>query len=99
LADYKTGKKKWDKKRADDTGQLTFYLFLLYASKGFKPEDFTCYIHWMETTQHADLSIGFVRDMTIKTFETKRTMVDVLKFGERIKNTIKEMEKYVRERV
>lgn len=94
LADYKTGKKAWDQKRADETGQLTMYLFLLYLTQKLSPTRFDCMIHWLETRDNEDFSIGFVKDMEVKTFHTKRTMVDILKFGQRIKDTVKAMDKY-----
>lgn len=102
LADYKTGVKPWDQARADETGQLTFYLFLLYISYRHKPEDYRCRIHWLPTVKtengNFDVVIEFVPDIdsNIKTFETKRTMVDLLAFGERIKKTVAAMQEYVR---
>lgn len=97
LADYKTGKKKWDKKRADETGQLTFYLLLLYITHKIKPEEFELYIHWLPTKDNGDFTITFVDDIdkNIKTIATKRTMVDLLKFGERIKETVDKMDAYL----
>lgn len=99
LADYKTGVKKWDKKRTKETIQLTFYLFLIYVTKKIPPEKFTCKIHWLPTKKQ---DIGFSTEISFRddpvvpiTFETKKTMSDLLKFGKFIKNTINEMEKYV----
>jgi hypothetical protein len=104
LSDYKTGRKAWDKKRADETGQLTMYLFLLYILHKEKPEQFRCFIHWLPTVKHeagdftvkVDFHDGIHGEDGIKTIETKRTMADLLKFGERINKVIKEMEQYVR---
>lgn len=95
LADYKTGKKAWDQKRADETGQLTMYLLLLYISKKLPPEKFKCYIHWLPTEERGDFSIDLIKDCKPITFETKRTMTDVLLFGLRIKKVIKDMEEYL----
>jgi hypothetical protein len=94
LADYKTGKKAWDKKRADDTGQLTFYLLLIYITHKIVPEKFRCFIHWLETCDKGDFTINFVDDMEVKTFETRRTMTDLLKFCVRINKTVKAMKQY-----
>lgn len=91
LADYKTGKKAWDQKRADETGQLTFYLLLLYITHKYRPEDFDCYIHWLPTIEEGDFSIQFVKDLRIKTFKTKRTMRDLLTFTAYVRNTYTEM--------
>lgn len=96
LADFKTGKKAWDKKRANETGQLTMYLFLIYISEKIPPEKFKCLIHWLPTKDASDFSIQF-RDIPCLpvTFETKRSMADILKFGDRINKTVKAMQEYV----
>lgn len=94
LADYKTGKKAWDKKRADETGQLTMYLFLVYIQERILPEKFRCFIHWLPTQDNGDFTISFTTKFAIQTFETRRTMKDLLDFGKRIKKVYKEMEDY-----
>jgi len=96
LADYKTGKKAWDKKRADETGQLTFYLFLLYIIKKEKPEDYKLLIHWLPTCELGDFSIALKDENDVRTFETKRSMKHLLEFGARINKTVLEMQDYVR---
>lgn len=98
LKDDKTGKKKWDQKRADETGQLTMYLFLIYISEKIKPEEMTCYIDWLPTVDRGDFTIQF-RDDPPKpvTFKTKRTMKDLLNFGAHINSVRKEMLAYVNE--
>lgn len=98
IADYKTGKKPWDQKRADETGQLTMYLFMLYIEKKIKPEQFRCFIHWIPTVETKDFKIELIEDYQPVTIETKRTMTDILKFGERINRTVKEMEEYIKTR-
>jgi hypothetical protein len=99
LSDYKTGVKKWDQKRADETGQLTFYLFLLYIIHKFKPKDFICGIHWLPTSkvEGGDFSVkvDLISDEHIS-IVTKRTMQDLLEMGSRINKVTKEMESYVR---
>lgn len=96
LADFKTGKKLWDRKRADETGQLTMYLLLIYITEKIPPEKFRCFIHWLPTKEDSDFSIQF-RDTPCLpvTIETKRTMADILKFGQRINKTVKKMQEYV----
>lgn len=95
LNDFKTGKTEWTQKRADKTGQLTMYLAMLYLMFGVKPEQFTCHIDWIPTVQHADLSIELIEPVKVKTFYTKRTMADVLKFLSYIEKTAKAMQEYV----
>ena len=108
LRDYKTGKNKWDKKRADESLQLTFYLFLVYLNYKIPPEKFGCYIDWMETTKistakrglsKGEYKIEFVKNMKVKHIKTKRTMSDLIKLGNLIKTTVKEMQEYVDNRV
>ena len=91
LSDYKTGKNKWDQKRAQDTGQLLFYLLLLYITHKIKPEEFDCYIHWLPTKETGDFKIELIKEDDIRTFKVKHTMQDILKFAKFIKQTYKEM--------
>lgn len=96
LADDKTGKNPWTQKKADETGQLTMYATLLYLAEEINPKEIDFQIRWLETTQHADLSIGFVKDMQPKYFDTKRTVSDVLVFLGWIERTYKEMQAYTK---
>lgn len=94
LADFKTGKKKWDQARANETGQLSMYCLLLYLIDKIKPEDMELFIHWIPTKEVGDFSIDMVDPNTIYTFKTKRTMKDILDFGARIKRVRNEMIAY-----
>lgn len=100
LKDDKTGKKKWDKKRADETGQLTCYAFLLYLTEKIKPQDLQLYISWLPTVENGDFSIGFRDDPVVPVvLHTSRTMLDILQFGGRIKTTLALMEAYAQSRI
>lgn len=94
LEEYKTGKKAWDQKRADEHGQITMYLLMLYLMHGVNPEDIQCRIHWLPTKDNNDFTIGFVDPGSCLTFPTKRSMVEVLTFGKRINKVYKLMEEY-----
>jgi len=94
LCDFKTGKKAWDQKRADDTGQITMYLLLLYATERINPEDVRCFIHWLPTVENGDFSISLIDENKFYTFETKRTMKQLLEFGKKIKKIYKDMQEY-----
>lgn len=94
LADYKTGKAPWTQKKADEAGQLTMYLLLLWIIEKIPPEEFECMIHWLPTKDNGDFSISLVDDTDLRTFYTSRTMVDILRFGQRINATYKAMEEY-----
>lgn len=93
IRDYKTGRKPWDQKRADSTGQLTMYMFMLYLRDKIKPEDVECYIDWLPT-HIEDGKIAFIKEGDIHTFKTRRSMREVLAFGQRIKDTWEQMEEY-----
>jgi len=94
LFDLKTGKKAWDQKRADETGQLTMYLLLIWLTKKIRPEEFECGIHWLPTEERGDFTIQLVEPCVPQTFYTKRTMRDILDFGVRIEKRVKEMKAY-----
>lgn len=96
LRDYKTGKKAWDQKRADETGQLTMYSLLLYLTEKVNPKDLSLFIDWLPTRENGNFGIEFVKPITVRTFETKRSMRDLLEFGTRIKNVYAAMEEYMK---
>lgn len=100
LAEFKTGKKAWDQKRADEHGQIDMYLLMNYIINKVKPEEVEVDLVWMPTQDNSDFSISFVEPIVdnIKIFRTKRTMADILRFGERIKRTYKDMEAYAERR-
>jgi hypothetical protein len=99
LRDYKTGKKLWDQKRANDTGQLTMYCLLLHLTDKVKPEHVKLFIDWLPTQDSEDLkTISLIDEKDIKTFETRRSMRDVLEFGVRINAVLKSMQMYVNSR-
>lgn len=93
IRDYKTGRKKWDQKRADETGQLTMYLFMLYLRDKIRPEDVECFIDWLPTC-YLNKEIVFIEPFKIHTFKTKRSMKQLLEFGQHIKDTWEAMEEY-----
>lgn len=98
LRDYKTGRVKWDQKRADETGQLTMYCFLLWKINKIRPEDMELWIDWLPT-HTKDGKIEFV-DNPVKpvSFRTKRTMKQVLEFGNYIMEVHSEMYQYAMNR-
>lgn len=99
VRDYKTGRKKWDKKRADETGQLTMYLFMIYLeNRKLDVAAADLYIDWLPT-HFEDGKIAFIEPDHTKlkpvTFKTKRSMVEVLNFGrKRIPETWAAMQEY-----
>lgn len=101
LADFKTGKKEWNKKRAQETGQLLFYLLLIYITHKIRPEEFDCFIYWLPTkleeSGNFERKISLVDENDFKPFKVKHTLVEVLNFGSYLKKTYEEMSKYALE--
>lgn len=97
LKDDKTGKKAWDKKRADETGQLTFYCLLLWLTEKIKPENMQLAISWLPTKEMGDFTITFRDDPVVPfIFPTHRTMQDIIAFTTRIKRTVLAMQEYAK---
>lgn len=94
LEEYKTGKKIWDQKRADEHRQIDMYLLMNLITNKIRPEDVECAITWIPTQENGDFSISFVEPIRVHRFVTKRTTAQVLKFGAYIKNIYKDMELY-----
>jgi hypothetical protein len=98
MGEYKTGKKAWDQKRADSHGQIDMYLLMLYLTQKIKPEQVKCHLHWLPTQENGDFTISFVSPIRVRSFETKRTMKDLLVFGSRIRTTVENMQEYAKAR-
>lgn len=105
IGEYKTGVKEWTQKRVDEHGQITFYALGNYTLDKVRPEDCAFFLEWIPTKKvwaKNGLSYGIAfRDtppMPIH-FDTKRTMKDLLQFGQRINRTVKEMEIYANRRM
>jgi hypothetical protein len=94
LGEYKTGKKPWTQKRADEHGQFDAYLLGLWTMHKIRPEDVRLHLHWMPTQDNGDFSISFIDEKDCRTFKTKRTMRNVLDFGMRINRVYREMDAY-----
>jgi len=81
FCDYKTGK-KWTQSMADKSDQITFYYILLWKKYGWIAKK--SFIHWIETAEEN----GEMRFTgKIRTFETHRTMRDILLLFRRIKRS------------
>ena len=97
--EFKTGKKAWTKKRAQEHGQLRMYALCLYVTHKVKPEDYTIHLDWIPTKDNGDFSISFVEPVKVYSFEVKLTMLDIVRFGAYIKSTHKAMLDYVASRL
>lgn len=96
IGEYKTGVKAWDQKRVDEHGQITMYALMNYLVSKIKPQDTRFFLEWIPTRKLGDYTIDFVRPIEVHHFDTKRTMKDMLDFGERINKTALKMQEYVR---
>lgn len=80
FCDFKTGK-KYTQSMADKLDQITFYYILLWKKYGWIPK--RAFVHWVETVEDDELRFTG----RIETFETHRTMQDMLLFFGRIKKS------------
>lgn len=102
LVDHKTGK-VWTQKKVDETGQFTFYCLLNYLTLKVKPEDHDIKLQSIPCGTRPDFTYGFDLDENgnaqIFTFDTRRTMRDILQLASDIKTRRKEMEVYAQARL
>lgn len=98
--ELKTGK-MWDKKKADNHGQLAYYATLLYLTRGIKPEALDIKLVWLETVERQDFSMSFINGEETQPviFSVKLTMLDVLNMMSRIKTARREMTQYIKDHV
>lgn len=80
LGEYKTGK-KWTQGSVDNSGQLTFYAFLIWLKYGKFPSKIQ--LHWARTDEDMEGTLFLTGEM--KTFTTTRSMKDIILFSKRIK--------------
>lgn len=108
LGEYKTGVKEWDQRRVDEHGQITLYALFNYVTNKVRPEDVDFFLQWIPTRKvnqengdfsGSDYRIEFVDPKDVRTFHTKRTMEDIVKFGARIRKIYKEMEAYAKDHI
>lgn len=81
LGEVKTGK-KWTQRMVDKLDQLTFYATGVWLKFGVLPKKI--FLHWAETKEDKNGKLRLTGKT--KTFETTRTLVDIVRFRIRIKN-------------
>ena len=95
MDEYKThGVNGWSQKRVDEHGQFTMYALLLYLQDKIHPKDLGIRLSAIPVRSKNDFSMEVNNDLPILTFETKRTMADILRFGAYIKAVVKDMKSY-----
>lgn len=95
ICEYKTSTNhsRWDQKKVDEWGQLTFYCLLVYIHYKIPPEKLRLRLWSIPIKEFGDFTW---EAQTPICFTTKRTMIDIVKFGKLIKDTHKEMQDYVK---
>jgi hypothetical protein len=94
LLEFKTGK-LWDKKKAEEHGQISLYAAMLWAMHKIHPGELDIKLVWMATEQGGDFETRFVDGMKPVIFPIKKTMLDVLNMLARVKRVRAEMEDFV----
>lgn len=94
LGEYKSGR-KWTQKMVDDSGQITFYALVLYLIYGKIPN---LVLHWAKTCDDENGELVLTGD--IKTFNTTRSLQQLIGFTKRIFDSAKgidQLSKFVSE--
>lgn len=91
--EYKTGATKWDQRKVDEFGQITFYATGIHAMKGSIPTDIE--LVWAPTKKTPDGKVELTG--IIKRFRTKRGLADILKMKVRMRKAWLRMEELTME--
>jgi|SRR3990167_3464973 len=96
ILEFKTSsnKNRWNQKKAEEHGQLSFYCLLVWLNHGKLPEK--CHLCYLPCRETGSFDIELTGE-PVQIFEVKKTAVDVLKFGNYIKDVRKKMIKYAEE--
>ena len=94
LNEVKTGRNAWTQKKVDNHDQLTMYCLMNYITNKIKPEDVSITLYWLPTKETGDFEIEFIKPIKVYPFKTKRTMSDILRYGQYIKATRQKMLEY-----
>ncbi len=100
LLEYKTSKTHWTLPKVNRHCQLDMYALMIYQMYKIRPETMLMRLVSLETEEvmlsmkDKDGTMKLVEPVVPLIFTTKRTMTDILKFGARIKQTVKDMRKY-----
>lgn len=79
--EYKTSVRKWTKKMADESGQVTFYATAIWLAKGFIPKD----IELVDAVVEYDPESRLRPTGDIWRFPTKRDMTSIIKMTSRMR--------------
>lgn len=79
--EYKTSVQAWTQKKADESGQITFYATAIWIKTGKIPDDIELVNALTEYGENGTISVTG----KILRFKTNRTLVDILRMQSRIK--------------
>lgn len=85
--------KRWNQKKVDDHGQLTMYALMLFLRDKIKPEDIQMQLNFIPVL-YSGVSYRMPEPPTYQAFKTKRTTLDIVKYGQYIRDMIIEMERF-----
>lgn len=96
LNENKTSQKhdRWDQNAVDAHGQLTFYALLLLLKDKVMPHELTIWLNFIHVAEGGDFKLYIPNPDNFKRFQTKRAIVDVVRFGDSITKITKKMELY-----
>lgn len=97
IDEYKTStnKDRWNQKKVDGWHQLTMYCLLVWLKFKIHPGKLRLRLYAIPITEHPDFSYTAGEP---KCFYTRRTMLDLVRFGKFIKDTHKEMLAFVEQK-
>jgi hypothetical protein len=98
IRDYKTSKVKWDQAKCDEHPQATMYVLMNYISHKIPPEEVEFVFDVYKTREHGDFTVSFAEPIVPTSYTTRRTMTDILRFGQRINKTVEDMITYANSR-
>ena len=96
LTEIKTtqNKKRWTVQSVKDHGQISFYALLLFLKHDIRPDELKINLVSIPVQMEGDFEVRRSKE-PIQIFETKRTMMEVLEFGVKIKKTFGEMKAFI----
>lgn len=99
LFEYKTSQSKtyWNQTSVDENDQISFYYLLLFYKLKIHPKEIKARLVYIPVTQNGDFTVTRNTD-PVQIFETKRSLLQVLLFGEKVKKTYMDMCTYVEQR-
>jgi hypothetical protein len=87
--------KKWTQLSAEEHGQLDFYYLMIWLCEGVLPEDVKARLWYIPVEKGADFEMKLSAS-PIQSFPIQKTVVDILKFGNYIIKTYRDMEKFAK---